>query len=357
MNTSIMQCIGQRIQRAYDDGVFPGCVVGIVTSSGQRAILPFGHFTNDPLSRSVCEDSLFDVASITKSIPTSSLMLKLLEDGSIGLDDHVIDILPEIRNEYRERILMRHLLTHTLNFGIRMSAYKDLPPLELLDAIYGAKLTAAPGESFYYTNATSILMGIVVERVYGKSLDVLARELFFEPLSMHRTSFFPETFDREDIMPTEIDSWRGRTVQGEIHDESSYTLRKAMIAGSAGLFTTVPDVLNFIEMMLKGGVYNGTRLLSEQTLCSIETNQTTLPGIYSGLGWELYQPRYMGQYCTEHTFGKTGFTGCVCVADRKKSIGFVLLSNYTYPHRKNDVSIINSVRCDIADIVFSLSEV
>jgi len=174
---------------------------------------------------------------------------------------------------------------------------------------------------------------------------------------MNRTSFFPETFDREDILPTEIDSWRGRIIQGEIHDESSYTLRKAMIAGSAGLFTTVPDVLNFIEMMLKGGVYNGTRLLSEQTLCSIETNQTTLPEIYSGLGWELYQPRYMGHYCTEHTFGKTGFTGCVCVADRKKGIGFVLLSNYTYPHRKNDVSIINSVRCNIADIVFSLSEV
>jgi CubicO group peptidase (beta-lactamase class C family) len=128
-----------------------------------------------------------------------------------------------------------------------------------------------------------------------------------------------------------------------------------MIAGSAGLFTTVPDLLIFLEMMLRNGEYAGTRFFNEQTMRSIETNQTHVPGIYTGLGWELYQPRYMGRHCTQQTFGKTGFTGCVVAADRSKGIGFVLLSNYTYPYRKNDVSLINSVRSDIADIVFSLS--
>ena len=351
MVSMLQKRIELRIKKAIEEKVFPGCVVGMVRANGDRFVLPYGTFTYESGSLRVKEDSLFDVASITKAIPTSSLALTLIDRRKLSLDDRLIDHVPEFHNSGREQVRIWHLLTQTLNFGFRLSLYKDKSPDELLDVICTTEFLDAPGTAFFYTNATSILLGMVVERVSGKCLADYADEVFFKPLGMTRATFFPEIFNVEEVVPTEYDEWRGRLIRGEVHDESAFTLRKKMVPGSAGLFSTVPDILNFLEMMLNEGIFDERRFLSAASMEAIQTNQLSIPGACAGLGWELCQPRYMGSYCSSRTFGKTGFTGCVCMGDCGKEIGLALLSNYTFPKRKSDMAAINSVRSDCADIL------
>jgi CubicO group peptidase (beta-lactamase class C family) len=125
-----------------------------------------------------------------------------------------------------------------------------------------------------------------------------------------------------------------------------------MIVGSAGLFSTAPDMLNFLEMLLNHGEINGQKYFAPLIMEQIQTNQIVEIGECAGLGWELNQPRYMGRHCGAKTFGKSGFTGCASVCDIQREVGFVILSNYTYPVRKPDAAPINKFRSDIADIIF-----
>jgi len=349
------ELIKNRILRAIEQKVFPGCVVGIIRKNGERIVLPFGRFTYEEEAKPVKKDTIFDVASITKSNHTSCLALKLIDEGRLKLEDRLIKFVPEFRNSDRENVLIKHLLTQTLAFDHRvsLSSSKDKTPDEILEVIFTTEFENKPGRRYFYLNATSILLGLVVERIFAKKLDELAEEIFFNPLQMRRTTFFPlKKFEKDEIMPTEIDNWRGRIIQGEVHDESAFTLQSKLIVGSAGLFTTVPDLLNFLEMLLNKGELDRKKYFSPEMVELMHTNQLELIGGKIGLGWELCQPRYMGQYCTPKTFGKTGFTGCCCLCDISKEVGIVLLSNYTFPKRKPDATLINQVRRDIADIVF-----
>ncbi|MFP4015125.1 MAG: serine hydrolase domain-containing protein [Chitinispirillaceae bacterium] len=338
------------LQDAIERKVFPGCVVGVVCGESEH-VLAQGHYTFEIDSEPMTSNSVFDCASITKSIPVSTVALQLVDQGQISLSDRMIDYLPEYTGSYREDIKIKHLLTHTLDFNFRLSGCKDLPPRTILEEILDVKMKRPPGEIFCYANATSILLGMVLERVCGKSLSDLAQERIFDPLHMTETTFFPEKLD-ENIVPTEIDSWRDRVIRGEVHDESAWALRPLMVAGSAGLFSTVPNLLSFMDMVLRGGVVDGKRILSSETIGRMCTNQIAeLPGMSTGLGWELNQP-YMGEKRPPTTIGKTGFTGCAVIGDRHRRAALVILSNFTWPHRKQDRSLINRVRSDIADILW-----
>ncbi len=339
------------LQEAIDRGVFPGSVLGIIIGE-KRFVVARGRFTYDSLSPEMNEDTLFDCASITKAIPVSSLALQFIDEQRIGLADPLIKYIPEFNGSYREQVQIKHLLTHTLNFDFRLSDCKDLPSKEILNLILSIKMKSPPGTNFFYANATSILLGLVLERAGGKSLPELAQERIFEPLGMSMSTFFPERSSFVAV-PTEEDSWRGRIIQGEVHDESAWALRSLLVAGSAGLFSTVPDLLSFMSVML--GVSGNKQLFSRSVLDKVQTNQ--IPHIKdkeTGLGWELNQP-YMGKRRTATTFGKTGFTGCAIIADRSKNVALVHLSNYTWPKRKSDRSLINEVRSDLADIVFEMA--
>src|SRR5271157_3610272 len=345
--------IEARVLRAINEKVFPGCVVGFLSGGTQHAVLAFGRHTFDAVSKAMDKDSIFDVASITKAIPTSSLALQLIDTGRLRLDDKVKRFIPEFSSSRSERVLVRHLLTQTVNYNFRLSSLKDSGPQAILNAICTSELSDEPGSTFFYSNATSILLGMVVEKVFGECLAVSAQREFFDPLGMARTSFFTDGFSRDDIVPTEIDPWRRRTIQGEVHDESAWALRQVMVAGSAGLFSTVPDILRFLRMLLNDGFHEGRRYFSASCLEQMVTNQTPSLGLQAGLGWELNQERYMGSVCSRSTIGKTGFTGCVCMADMAAKSAMAMLSNWTYPSRKADTAAIDCVRRDIADIVFS----
>ena len=337
-------CIEQRL--------FPGCALGIIARGEKRFIIA-GRLTYDALSPKVNEETIYDVASITKAIPTSCLALALCESEAWSLSSRLIDFVPEFTGAFRENITIRHLLTHTLDFEFQLSAKKHLSPDAILGAILGASLCTPPGSSFAYANATSILLGLAVERACGIGLDEEAKRYFFEPLEMSRTSFFPKTHSDVAIAPTEDDPWRGRIICGEVHDESAWALRPSVVAGSAGLFSTVKELLTFIEMLLAGGELHGRRYFTRETVALMQTN--ALPpglGANAALGWELNQPVFMGMSATPTTFGKTGFTGCTIVADQARETGMVFLTNHTFPKRRVDRRAINAVRCALANMVF-----
>ena len=323
--------IKTRISRAIEEKIFPGCVVGIVRKNGERMVLPFGRFTYEPNASAIQKKSVFDVASITKAIPTSSLILKLIDEGKLSLEDKVIQYLPELNNSFKDEVSLRHLLTYTFILDLKspLASYGDRTPDEILQVIFNTELQAKPGTKFLYTNSTSILLGLIAERIYGDRLDVLATRIFFEPLTMEDTSFRPVNLDQ--VVLTEINEGREK---GEVHDESALAfIKSGKIAGSAGLFSTAPDLLLFLEMLLNKGQLKGLGYFSPEIIKLMHTNQLAAIGESAGLGWELHRPRYMGQYCTEETFGKTGFTGCVVICDIGKGVGLVMLSNTTYPKR------------------------
>jgi len=327
--------------------VFPGCVLGWVVD-GQESVIAAGRHTYAGSAAAVTEKSLFDCASVTKAIPVSSLALWMIDRRSFGLDNLLVDFVPEYRGSFADSINVKHLLTHTLDFDFRLSECKRYSPRKLINAILNVKMKSAPGEKFCYANATSILLGMFLEKAGGKPLHLLAEEVFFDPLRMRDTTFFPESNIIANCVPTEIDDyWRERVVRGEVHDESAWILRKIMTPGSAGMFSTVSDLLKFVRMLIGGG----ERFFSPATIESMHTNQ--IPHITNqctGLGWELNQP-YMGANRTAQTFGKTGFTGCAVIIDTAKKAGFVLLSNCTWPKRKPNRNMINEVRAGIADMI------
>ena len=319
-------------------------------TNGEREVLPFGHFTYDKDAPKEEQNSIFDVASLSKSIVTGALALKLIDDGKLNVGDKVIDYIPEFHNSDRNNLLVKHLLTYTID-GYGLASLGERTPDELLDYVMTHDFEKAPGTVFKYTNIPAGLLGIVVERIYGDTLDNLADKHFFKPLNMTRTTFHPDKFPRKEIVPTEEDH-RG-LVHGVVHDESAWIFRTKgnRVMGHAGLFSTAPDLLNFLEMLLNKGELHGTRYFSENIVEQMYTNQIEELGDYTGLGWELYQPRYMGEHSGPHTFGKTGFTGCLCICDIDKGVAYVILSNRIYPKRPKDSLAINAFRASVGDIL------
>ncbi len=337
------------IEKAIAEKVFPACVVGFIKND-EHIVLPFGNFTYEKDSPKVLAETLFDVASITKAIPTSLLALQMIDQDELSLDDFVIKYIPEFSADGAEQVTIRHLLTQTVDYNFTLSLLKEETGGEIVHLILTTPLKSPPGQKFQYTNTSSILLGVVIERIANQVIERAAKERIFKPLQMNKTTFTPELFGKENSVPTEIDGWRGK-VQGEVHDESAWIIGEKMKVGSAGLFSTVPDLLQVVQMFLQNGLIKKKKFLSADMIAQIETNQVADIDAIHGLGWELQQP-YMGKYATPKTFGKTGFTGCMMIVDRGKKTGMVMLSNYTYPKRKKNPMAINEVRKNIANILF-----
>ncbi|HWP61433.1 MAG TPA: serine hydrolase domain-containing protein [Candidatus Paceibacterota bacterium] len=317
-------------QRAIAERVFPGCVIGIVRQNGARAVLPLGNLTYDADAPKVTENTIYDLASITKSIPLASLTLLLIESGRLNLSLLVRDVMPELQNDFDATIedLMRYRVA-----GPRMAHLPFQTFEEIRTHILETGFDGPPGES-RYTNLPAFLLGLIVERVSGEILPALANKYFFEPLNMHDTTFF--SHDTSRIAPTEIIG--GKEIRGIVQDESARLFAKRRRAvGHAGLFSTAPNLLNFLEALLHVG-----HPMSH--MCAI------VAGAQKGLGWQVNEP-WMGEYRSAKTFGKTGFTGTSILSDMEKGIGLVILSNRTYPNRPSDTARINVFREDIANIV------
>lgn len=344
MNENFEKALNDLFEKAIAEKVFSKAVVGFVSPEGSEV-----RAYNTP------EDSLFDIASVTKVCPTSTLALKRILEGRLDLDDRVLDFIPELRTNYREHILVRHLLTHSLDYRMPMSSLKDLPPEKILDSLFSYHFNRFPGTVFNYGNPASILLGIVLMRISGTLLSEMAEKELFVPLGMSHSGWDPlKRFSKEEIVATEEDAWRGRIIQGEIHDESAFKLRRFFPVGSAGMFSTVPDLLKFVQMILGNGMFNGQRILPEGILKLVSTNalEGRVRGACTALGFELDAEKFMGKVHRPRMFGKTGFTGSSIVADAESKRAVVLLSNFTYPHRESSAERINDFRSKLSELTF-----
>src|SRR3989344_3155636 len=331
--------IEERVAKAIQENVFPGCIIGIVRANGEREIAPFGSSIYGTGGERVKADTVYDLASITKSIPTASLALLLIAEGKLTLSDTVKKYLPELENDYDATI--EDLLTYRAH-GTQLSLLKDKTPDEFIAHFFSHGFDCSRGEK-NYTNLPAFLLGLILERVTDESLDALARRHFFEPLGMKNTTFFTKKIpymEQKPIpymesVPTEIDE-QGNVVCGMPHDESARIFAKVEKAvGHAGLFSTVPDLLNFLEALLQGKYLH------------------IVEGAEKGLGWQLNDANLMGQHTGPRLFGKTGFTGCSVACDIHRGVAFAILSNRTYPKRPPDQEAINAFRRDIVGIIFS----
>ncbi len=320
----MLEEITVRVGRALDEKVFPGCIIAFVNSRGGREILPFGFTTYDE-TEEVTDRTLYDLASMTKSIPTASLALTFMAEHALSLTDRVENYLPELKNHHGATIedLMR--------YRVRGPQLSKLPfdTHEALHAHLMEKGFDGPAGESVYTNLPAFILGLIVERVGAAPLEKLAKEYIFGPLYMRHATFFPQA---DLCAPTEVDT-RGE-VRGLPHDESAYLFAKGgKTAGHAGLFARAEDLLDFFETLLNKDM------------------PAISKGAEQGLGWQLADKRFMGTHASERTFGKTGFTGVSCVCDMKRGVAFVILSNRTHPTRPADDSAIYKFRADIADIL------
>jgi uncharacterized protein YbbC (DUF1343 family) len=352
------------IEKAIADDEFPGAVVLV----GQRGKIilekAYGSRAVLPAMEAMTTDTIFDMASLTKVVATTSSVMKLVEAGRIRLNDPLVRYIPEFASKEnpggKDQVTIRHLMTHTA--GLR-----PIPPITgawsgtepVLQSIYGDPLAAPPGARFVYSDSGFILLGEVVRRVSGLPLSEFAAQNIFTPMGMKTTRFLPPAEWKSRIAPTEeIDlpekekagSGKGRVLRGEVHDPRARGM--GGVAGHAGLFSTANDLSLFCRMLLNGGVApNGARILAAATIEKMSAPQTP-PWVPSqrGLGWDIDStfsaPR--GEFFPLGSFGHTGFTGTSIWMDPQSGTFVIILSSTQHPYPRPAIS---SLRSRVATLV------
>ena len=329
------------VEAAIKDKAFPGATLA-VGYRNKVAVHAFGHLSYDAKSPSVNSSTMYDVASLTKVIVTTTLAEKLVEGDfpvPLDLDAKIERYLPEWANgpqpEWRHRVTVRHLLTHT----------SGLPPFkeywrtskgkqDTLNKIFVEPLEYEPGTKEVYSDLGIILLAEIIQRLTGQPLNTLANEYIFTPLDMQNSMYLPPKKLWPTIAPTEIDTkYRHRLIQGEVHDENAYAI--GGVSGHAGVFSTAPDLAVFCQMLLNGGVYAHQRILKRATIAQFTTPQQLSNGTRT-LGWAVPTPGGLsGHYFGPHSYGHTGFTGTSIWIDPDRQLFVVFLTNRVNPTREN----------------------
>jgi beta-glucosidase-like glycosyl hydrolase/CubicO group peptidase (beta-lactamase class C family) len=329
------------IESATADKAFPGATLAI-GYRGKVALHAFGKLSYETKSPSVKPQTIYDVASLTKVVVTTTLAAKLAEgDTTVGLDlDTPVErYLPEWANgpqpEWRHKVTVRHLLTHTSG----LPAFKEYwrtskSKQDTLTKIFAEPLEFEPGTREVYSDLGFILLAEIIYRLTGESFSALAHDDIFAPLQMKDTTFLPEKRLWPEIAPTEFDgNLRHRLVQGQVHDENAFSI--GGVSGHAGLFSTAPDLAAFCQMLLNGGVYGHRRILRRATVTQFTTPQQ-LSGGSRTLGWTIpTENSSSGHFFSAHSYGHTGFTGTSIWIDPDHQVFVVLLTNRVNPTREN----------------------
>jgi uncharacterized protein YbbC (DUF1343 family)/CubicO group peptidase (beta-lactamase class C family) len=339
------------VQAAIARHELPGAVVLIGQGDAILYHAAFGNRALQPSPEPMTEDTIFDVASLTKVVATTTSVMQLIERGQIRLNDRVAQLIPEFSKADKNAITVRHLLTHTSGLA------PDLP-LEVEfsgsdEAIRRANdlaATAAPGEKFIYSDINFFLLGDIVRRVSGERLDAYARRHVFEPLGMKDSMFLPPASLGARTAPTERCrplSWPCPYAEpdvpflrGVVHDPTAR--RMDGVAGHAGLFSTAADLSRFCRMLLNAGRLDGAQILSPATVERM-TSPSTPAGMKDvrGLGWDIdttYSSNRGDLFPAGTTYGHTGFTGTSLWLDPATKSYVIFLSNRVHPDGKGDVT-------------------
>ncbi len=351
-----------------EDGIRRGAYPGAALVVGRRDTILFakgyGHLTWSASSAAVDLDStMYDLASLTKVIATATSLMLLVERGQVRLDEPVSTYIAELKGPQTAPITVRQLLTHTS--GLRA----DLPEPELNAIRDSAALMArvlretprvTPGTRVIYSDLNAILLGEVVRRVTGESLDTFVAREVFVPLGLHQTMFRPPSRLRGRIAPTGM--WHGHPVAGIVNDGSAFRLRG--VSGNAGVFSTAADVAQFAQFVLRGGTTrDGRRLLREETV-RLFTSKATAFGARTearALGWQAVPTgesvSSAGTLFGPRSYGHTGWTGTSLWIDPDRDLFVVLLTNRAYvPRARRPFTLLKQVRSGVADAAARASD-
>jgi uncharacterized protein YbbC (DUF1343 family) len=341
--------VDEIVNQAVETKLIPGAVLLIGHDGGIVYKKAYGHRALIPKPEPMTVDTIFDAASLTKVIATTPSIMKLFEHGKIRINDPVTRYLPEFQGG-KSDIEIRDLMTHfsglrpDLDLKPAWSGYETGIHRALID-----KPVRPPGLRFVYSDINFILLGEIVHRLSGQMLSDYARANIFQPIGMQETRFQPPAALIPRIAPTEIDPDTGQPLRGVVHDDTSRYM--GGVAGHAGMFTTAQDLAKFAQMMLDGGVANGTRIFSAPTIAKFTSPASPADQpILRGLGWDIDSPysSNRGELFPIGSYGHTGFTGTSLWIDPASRTYIVILTNVVHPHR--GVSL-TSLRSRIATIV------
>lgn len=313
---------------------FPAASVAVTHRGGLIVLKAFGRFTYDSNSPDVTSDTIFDLASVTKVIATTTMAMILYERGLLDLDIPVASILPEFKGDdaARLKITLGMLLSHSSGLPAHQKFYLHSQSREtIIAAASEVPLTVEPGTKAEYSDIGFIILGRILELIANESLDAFYRREVFGPLAMTNTGFNPPASIRPLIPPTADDkTFRHRLIQGEVQDENASAM--GGVAGHAGVFSPAGDVAIFANAMLHGG----RPLLRPEALARFTSRQSSPEGTSRALGWDTpSSPSQSGDYFSSSAFGHTGYTGTSLWIDPERELSITLLTNRTWPDCTN----------------------
>jgi CubicO group peptidase (beta-lactamase class C family) len=346
------------LDSAVAAGAAPGAVLG-VSIGGRRFFYGTGRLGQDDASRPD-SSTVYDLASMTKVVGLTTIAMMAVDEGRLDLDAPVRRYVPAFQGRDKERVTVRHLLTHSSGLrGFRLLYKETSTRDEALALTDTTALDTVPGTRFVYSDLGIIVLTQAIEHIYGERIDSLFAERVAGPLGLASTRYLPPASWLPRIAPTENDPWRGHVIRGEVHDEN--TARLGGVSGHAGLFSDALDLVRFGEWIAGGlgkapGPLHLTRALvsaeppTPRSLPAFATRQNIPPGSSRALGWDTPSgASSAGTRLSPSSIGHTGFTGTSIWIDPSRDLVIVLLSNRVHPTREN--TRWGPVRAHVADLV------
>ncbi len=359
--------VRDQLQDGLTRGIFPGAVACVVTGKKVLALEPVGFAQIIPRRRPLQAHTIFDLASLTKPLATTTAILQLCARGLVELDAPVAAYLPSFEKS-GHMITIRHLLTHTSGLpawemlylpgprhpdGSRASGCKSIA--EAVDRIGATPTSAPPSVKVEYSDLGFIVLGHLVALLGTEALEAHTKHHIVHPLGLRSLRFRPPASWRRRCAATEVGNayeraraadqglpdgfrWRTHLLCGEVDDGNAYYVGGG-VAGHAGLFGTAHDVARIGQMLLQGGVLDKRRILPATLIADATVDQT--PGVAGngrGLGWAVSQP-WFGRRASAAAFGHTGFTGTSVLIDPAREVVIVLLTNRVHPSAESNAIV------------------
>jgi CubicO group peptidase (beta-lactamase class C family) len=343
---AIRDSVQHVLDRAARDSAFPGAIAVVGDRSHVIARYAVGHLDWAP-SPVPDDRTLWDLASLTKVIGLTSGIMQLVAQGKVSIDAPVQRYLPSWTGPNKDKVTVRHLLSHTSGLPA-FKPYDEIThdPDSLAMLMLTTPLDTTPGAKMVYSDIGAYTEGRILQAVTGQTLDAYLHEHVFEPAGMHDTQYMPPASLIPRIAPTEFDPKRGGLVRGKVHDERAYYL--GGVSAHAGLFSDAHDLTRFAQMYLNGGEIGGVQVLPRKEIGVFTTRQVQ----DRALGWQKPDgSNSAGHLMSPEAFGHTGFTGTSIWIDPPRNIFIILLSNRVNPTRANQK--IGRVRVQLADAVMS----
>lgn len=321
-----MNFLDERLQKDVEEGIFPGMNYGIV--SDEDIVGSVGNKQLVPYEEKLDIDTLYDIASLTKVVVTVPLICKLVSDKKMMFNDKVQKYLPRFKYD---DVTIYHLLTHMSGLPADLDSKQIVTKQTILDEVYAKDKIYETEKDVVYSDLGYILLGEIIEKVYNKPLDIVASEQIFNPLKMYNTSYNP--IDIEKCAPTEV-APTGGLIKGFVHDEKACSMNG--VAGHAGVFSNVQDLMKFVKMILNDGVYDNKQFLPKDII-----DLWFMPMVYEksnertrSLCWITGVNDIVTRE-GENVISFSGFTGPSLIIDRDRKLGIVLMTNRVHPTRDN----------------------